>query len=180
MDSTSPFRAGFYTCGVGPEGFQRIRGGLRQRNVELLDRAERFAYLIAKLRCGLAQCRKDLLLSRSGHLLACQHVPARTVQGLQANHVLRSQRRNRACQIRLAPCTLAHFPRQVLRQSSPGERVICRSVWRILSSERMFRKGDCPRSTARACLSVSSNTESPVVLAKSASTMVSFSVKGAA
>ena len=48
------------------------------------------------------------------------------------------------------------------------------------SSETMFRKGDWPKSTARACLSVSSKTSSPVELAKSASTMVSFSVSACA
>src|SRR5271166_6185142 len=40
----------------------------------------------------------------------------------------------------------------------------------------MFRKGDCPRLTARACFRVSSKTGSAVELAKSERTMVSFSV----
>ena len=39
-----------------------------------------------------------------------------------------------------------------------------------------LRNGDCPSCTASPCRSVSSNTGSPVVLVKSASTMVSLSV----
>src|SRR5271165_5605124 len=40
----------------------------------------------------------------------------------------------------------------------------------------MFRYGDCSSCTARACLSVPSKTASPVVLTKSASRTLSFSV----
>src|SRR5947207_4282928 len=43
------------------------------------------------------------------------------------------------------------------------------------SSESKLRKGDCSSWTSRPWRSVPSNTESPVVLAKSASTIVSFS-----
>src|SRR5258706_16393405 len=44
----------------------------------------------------------------------------------------------------------------------------------------MFRNGDWPNCTGRASFSVPSNTASPVVLRKSASTMVSLSVSGTA
>src|SRR5580704_9204815 len=40
----------------------------------------------------------------------------------------------------------------------------------------MFRYGDCSNCTASACFSVPSKTESPVVLTKSASSTLSFSV----
>src|SRR5271167_66668 len=45
----SLFVCRFYPQSVGLEGLQRIRGGLLQRNVELLHRGEGFAYLVAKL-----------------------------------------------------------------------------------------------------------------------------------
>ena len=41
----------------------------------------------------------------------------------------------------------------------------------------MFKYGDCSSCTASACLSVPSNTESPVVFTKSASSTLSFSVR---
>src|SRR5215469_7158352 len=42
----------------------------------------------------------------------------------------------------------------------------------------MLRKGDCPSCTASACFKASSKTGSPVLLTKSANTIVSFSVSG--
>jgi hypothetical protein len=47
-------------------------------------------------------------------------------------------------------------------------------------SESTFKKGDCSSSTASACFKASSKTVSPVLLSKSANTIVSFSVSGAA
>src|ERR1700722_3456234 len=49
-------------------------------------------------------------------------------------------------------------------------------VWAIFSSERRFRKGDCSSWEARPWRSAPSKTGSPVVLLKSARTMVSLSV----
>ena len=87
--------------------------------------------------------------------------------------------------LEIEPASMALLPTRwhSSRATSPvtacsGERPIRRSVAVTFRSERMFRNGDCPRSTASACFSVSSNTGSPVLLAKSASTMLSFSVSG--
>jgi hypothetical protein len=51
------------------------------------------------------------------------------------------------------------------------------NVAATLFSESTFRNGDWFRETPSAVLSVSSNTGSPVLLAKSARTMVSLSVR---
>src|ERR1017187_1764532 len=59
-------------------------------------------------------------------------------------------------------------------------RPIIRKVSLIFLSDRTFKKGDCSSSTASACFSASSKTVSPVLLSKSASTTVSFSVSGVA
>ena len=58
----------------------------------------------------------------------------------------------------------------------PGGLAINRKVARILASERIFRNGDCANWTEIACFNVSSKTESPVLLLKSASTTVSCSL----
>jgi hypothetical protein len=50
------------------------------------------------------------------------------------------------------------------------------SVSRTFWSERMLKKGDCASSTDSACLSVSSKTESSVLLVKSVRTIVSVSL----
>ncbi len=62
----------------------------------------------------------------------------------------------------------------------PTGRVICCNVLATSLSESTFKKGDCRRETLSAVFSVSSNTASPVLLAKSARTMVSFSVSACA
>src|ERR1035438_2331985 len=56
-------------------------------------------------------------------------------------------------------------------------RVISCKVFATSPSESTFKKGDCRKETLSAVFSVSSNTGSPVLLAKSARTMESFSVK---
>src|SRR5713226_178565 len=63
---------------------------------------------------------------------------------------------------------------------SLGERPMKPSVSCTREEGITRRKGDCSRSTASACFNVPSNTGSPVVLAKSARTTVSFSVSFAA
>ena len=60
---------------------------------------------------------------------------------------------------------------------SPEVLPISFSVSLSFRSDRTFKKGDCSNSTARASFSVLSNTGSPVVLAKSAITITSLSVK---
>ena len=57
-----------------------------------------------------------------------------------------------------------------------GGRFMYFSVSRTFGSGTIFRKGDWSRSTARASLSVPSKTLSPVVLVKSANTILSCSV----
>src|ERR1700724_497474 len=75
----------------------------------------------------------------------------------------------------MEPARIALLP--VRRQSSRAisgvtcsldDRPIRRKVSLTLRSDKTLRKGDCPRFTARACLSASSNTGSPVVFVKSA------------
>ena len=74
------------------------------------------------------------------------------------------------------PCAgKAPGPTSMVMRSFAG-RPIIRKVSLTFRSESTFRKGDCPSSTASACFSASSKTASPVLLVKSASTTVSFSV----
>ncbi len=63
----------------------------------------------------------------------------------------------------------------IARQARGPSVSACRP---ILSSETIFRYGDCSSCAARPCRRVPSKTVSPVVLVKSASTIVSFSVSG--
>ena len=58
---------------------------------------------------------------------------------------------------------------------SAGLPISLSTCW-MRSSEMRLRNGDCSSCTARPCLSVPSNTASPVVLLKSARTIVSLSV----
>ena len=60
------------------------------------------------------------------------------------------------------------------------DRPMRRSVSRMRSSGNTRRKGDCSSATARATFNARSNTGSPVVLVKSAMTIVSCSVSGRA
>ncbi len=69
--------------------------------------------------------------------------------------------------------------RSVVRRSS-GERPMKVSVVWIRAGGTTRKNGDWSRSTESACFRVPSNTGSPVVLAKSASTTVSFSVRALA
>ena len=62
----------------------------------------------------------------------------------------------------------------------PAGRVISCKVFATSLSESTFRKGDCRRETLSAVFSVSSKIASPVLLAKSARTIVSFSVSACA
>jgi len=59
---------------------------------------------------------------------------------------------------------------------SSRDRPMKSNVWVTFRSESTLRKGDCSNCTRKACLRASSNTGSPVVLVKSASTSVSRSV----
>src|SRR5579863_8262842 len=59
---------------------------------------------------------------------------------------------------------------------SSGCRPMKRSPSRIFDSGTILRYGDCSSCTASACFRVPSKTESPVVLTKSASSTLSFSV----
>ena len=89
--------------------------------------------------------------------------------------------------LEIDPSSIALLP--VRTQSSLATSWVIRSLgWRpmrcrvspTLRSERMLRKGDCPSCTANACFRAPSKTASPVVLSKSANTIMSFSVSGVA
>jgi hypothetical protein len=75
----------------------------------------------------------------------------------------------------LAVRTQTLRPRSAVRRASAGCSIKV-SVFRMRPSEIRLRNGDCPSCTARPWRRVSSNTGSPVVLVKSASTIVSSSV----
>src|ERR1700681_3801223 len=81
--------------------------------------------------------------------------------------------------------TLAPSRRLISRATSLvmrsfGGRPMKPSASRTRDSGRIFRNGDCSSWTASACFRVPSKTGSPVVLTKSASTTVSFSVSALA
>src|SRR5579863_6992686 len=67
-------------------------------------------------------------------------------------------------------------PSSLVRRSLGGRPIYCRVCW-ILDSGTMLRNGDCCSCEASACLSVPSNTGSPVVFTNSVSRMESFSVR---
>src|SRR5262249_59067692 len=76
----------------------RRSGGLLNRCIGLLNRAQCFSELFPQARGGFPERVEDLLFPRSLHLLACQGVPTGAIRGVQANDVLASQTPNRACQ----------------------------------------------------------------------------------
>ena len=82
-------RHGFPSQAVGLKGFERGRGGLLERRIELLHRAERFAQLARAASPPPHRASGGPAPSRRGHLLSRQRVPAAAVQGFQSNHILR-------------------------------------------------------------------------------------------
>src|SRR5208337_5077592 len=77
----------------------------------------------------------------------------------------------------LAPSRMQISRATSLLTRASGGRPIKRRASRMRDSGNRFRYGDCSSCTASACFRVPSKTESPVVLTKSASTTVSFSVR---
>src|SRR5712692_10670858 len=80
----------------------------------------------------------------------------------------------------LAPSRMQISRATSLLRRASGGRPMKRRASRTRDSGNRFRYGDCSSCTASACFKVPSNTASPVVLAKSARTTVSFSVSALA
>ena len=159
------------------QSFERRRRGLCERNIKLLHRSQRFAQFAAQLGCRLAQRVQHLLLGRRRHLLLRQRVSALAIHRLNPSTYSLPRAANRSGNVGFAARPLAklagHLGRE-FRAGRTGHQL--QSLRRLRSSESTFRNGDCRRETLSAVFSVSSNTASPVLLAKSARTMVSFSV----
>ncbi len=113
-------------------------------------------------------------------LLLGQLVPGIAGDRFQTDDVLGAEAGDRSAKMALLPVRRQSSRATSTVTCSVGARPISLNVSPTLRSERMLRKGDCSRSTARACLRVPSKTGSPVELMKSARTTVSFSVSGAA
>jgi len=171
------FAVGLLSKAVRFQSFERGCGGLFERNVKLVHRSQRFAQLRAQLGRRLAQRVQHFLFGRRRHLLLGQRVSALAIHRLQSQHVLAAQTGNRPGKVSLAARPLAklaghlwcEFRARRTRHHLQGRR--------DLVLREHIQNGDWLRATPSACLSVSSNTASPVLLAKSASTMVSFSVR---
>ena len=117
----------------------------------------------------LLSCRLRLLV---GENVAGRAVAARAAQARTDCRASRSiHRAPRRCRFgRRRP-----EPAAGVNRASAGCSISLSSC-RIRSSETRLRNGDCRSCTASPCRSISSNTGSPVVLLKSARTMVSLSV----
>src|SRR5208337_4732928 len=91
------------------ESFERGGCSLGQGLVEFLNRSERLAQLGAQVGGGVAQRVQDLLLARGLRLRLGERVAGRDVDGVECNHILAAETRNRAVDHRFDPAALADF-----------------------------------------------------------------------
>ena len=143
----------------------------------LFDRGQRFADSLPEFTGNLTQHIQNVFFFRCLRLLLIQDVPGAAVLCAQTQYVLASEAGDRAIQNGRASGSLADFLGEL--RSQPRIRRLAHqsaaSAGYALSETRL-RKGDCSNCTANPWRSVPSNTGSPVVLMKSARTIVSLSV----
>ena len=137
-------------------------------------RGERFADSGSELHGDLTQGIQDIFFSRGLRLLHVEDVSGFAVLCAKSNYVLATQACDRALQDRGTSRTLADLPcclGSEWRIRRPAHKV--KSLPDALLGNEA-KNGDCASCTAMPWRSVPSKTESPVELAKSASTTVSL------
>ena len=155
----------------------RATGGrFRQRHIELLHRSQRLAQTAAQLRRRLANCIQHLLLAVSRHLLLRQWLAALAIHRLQSQHILVAEGGNRAENVGLTVGTLAKLPRDLRRQLCIGRARHQLQGRRNFVIGEHIQKRRLVESDRERSLQGVVKTGSPVLLTKSAITMVSFSV----
>ena len=107
---------GFYTKAIGLQGFQRGSRGLRQRNIQLLHRRQRFAQIAAQFGCAVSESIEDFFFGCRGDLLFSQRIAGLAIHSFQSQHVLAAQARNRSGDVGFASGALADFARHVRRE----------------------------------------------------------------
>ena len=165
------------TRGVVLKSFQRRSGGLFQRTIQLLDRVERFSQLAAHGRRRGSHCVQHVLFIFGLDLLPGERCAVLAGDCLERDDVA-SYPGSRSCR-RWWPRLLRgrrFRARSGLVMRAPGGRLIRRRTRCTCSSSIILRNGDCSSWIARPWRSVPSKTGSPVLLTKSARTIVSLSV----
>ncbi len=173
---------GLSTQAVGFQGLERRRRGLFQRNVELLHRRQRFAQFPAQLR--RRHCPPRPAPSLWPLRVTCSCASGSPLWQFTAF----SPSTYWLPRLAIDPAMYALLPaRWQSSRATSGVSVVLAGRVHQLQRCRHFVVGQHIQRTATgsdatlsAVLSVSSKTASPVLLSKSARTMVSLSVKGLA
>ena len=140
---------------VRVQRLERRRRGFRERHVELLNRCERLAQLLAHLRRGPPERGQHLLLAGRLHLLARHHVAGLRVDGLEGEHVILPEAGDGAAEQRLQPFALRDLAcdrwRDALVRRPPHQTqgLTCPLIAKDFQERRLFER-HCERHLQRA------------------------------
>ena len=122
----------FVARGKSLQSIQRRRGSLFNGSIELLNRGERLAQLLAQVRGRFAEHAQHLLFAFRFRLLPIQYVAGAGIDGIDCNDVVAAERCNRANQHGFQTLPLADFPRYVARHA--GFRRTIHQAQRLLDT----------------------------------------------